>query len=254
MNEFPSMVVEQNSHVELSERFEVAFNQIHAVLKRLNPNENVDAFVKLLSDTRKKHASIESFYYELKQFAKLRNALVHEKLNMHTYIATPSEETVLQIERIASSLSNPPLVLNIATSAVVTIDFHATLEHVIHVMKTSSYSQFPVYNQGRFQFLLTEKGLTNWISSNIKDGMIRLTGIKANNLAVFEDEHNVKFINRKMDIFELEEIFEEAFQKKQRLEAVIVTETGSPVETPLGIITPWDLIEIDIISPGVLIK
>jgi hypothetical protein len=32
---------------------------------------------------------------------------------------------------------------------------------------------------------------------------------------------------------------------KKKLEAVIITENGKKDEAPLGIITPWDLIEID---------
>jgi hypothetical protein len=92
---------------ELAERFEVAFNQIHSVLKRLNPHDQNDAFMKLLSEASRRHSYFQSFFVDLKQYAKLRNALVHEKLRMRTYIACPHEEVVLHIEKIARLLTAP---------------------------------------------------------------------------------------------------------------------------------------------------
>ncbi|MFC0187270.1 CBS domain-containing protein [Fictibacillus aquaticus] len=235
---------------DLAERFEVAFNQIHHILKRLNPDEYNDAFVKLLSDSSRKHRAIQRVYYDLRQFAKLRNALVHEKLRKHTYIATPSIEAVLQIENIAHVLDKPPSVTQIATAAVVTIGMDTPIEKVIQIMNESSYNQFPVYESNTFQFLLTESGLTSWMGASILNENISLAGKKARDIQPFESEHNVVFVNRSMDIFELEDIYEECFQNKQKLEAAIVTNHGSPLEKPLGIITPWDLIEIDLLHHG----
>ncbi|MBM7606355.1 putative transcriptional regulator [Metabacillus crassostreae] len=238
--------IQENS--ALAERFEVAFNRIHHVLKTLNPHEYQDAFVKLLSISSRKHPFINSFYVDLKQFAKLRNALVHERLQTNTYIATPNEDVVLQIEKIARQLSAPPKVMKIATKTVVTLQSTHSIEYVIKTMDTSSYNQFPIYRDHEFSFLLTEGGLTSWLASNIKDGQINLTKSTANELNGFEDKHNVSFVSKNMNILELEDLFEQYFQQKKKLEAVIVTENGSRNERPLGIITPWDLIEIDLLQ------
>ncbi|WP_226670861.1 CBS domain-containing protein [Metabacillus litoralis] len=240
-----SMKVQGDS--ALSERFEVAFNNIHHVLKQLNPHEYQDAFMKLLSISSRKHHFIQSFYGDLKQFAKLRNALVHEKLQTDTYIATPNEEIVLQIEKIARQLSAPPKVMKIATKTVVTLQSTHSIEYVIKTMATSSYNQFPIYQDHQFSFLLTEGALTNWLARHIKDGQINLTKSTADELKGYEDEHNVSFVSKNMNILELEDLFEQFFQQKRKLEAVIVTENGSSNERPLGIITPWDLIEIDLL-------
>lgn len=230
----------------LAERFEVAFNQIHGVLKRMNPHEYNDAFMKLLTETSQKHRYIQNFFYELRQFAKLRNALVHEKLKVRTYIATPSKEAVTLIEKIASLLNRPPAVTNIASKSVTTIDLTTPIEKVIQLMHESSYNQLPVYENGVFVFLLTEDGLTSWLASSIRNGTIDLNGHTASEIQDYEKEHNVAFIGRNINIFELEDMYEGAFQSHRKLEAVIVTETGSPLEKPLGIITTWDLIEIDL--------
>lgn len=94
------------SNSDLVERFEVAFNQIHHILKRLNPNEYNDAFMKLLTDSSRKHRVIQQVYYDLKQFAKLRNALVHEKLERKTFIATPMKTRFLKLKISPSCYPN----------------------------------------------------------------------------------------------------------------------------------------------------
>ncbi|MGG1559593.1 hypothetical protein ABEH82_16230, partial [Geobacillus thermoleovorans] len=64
---------------KLSERFEAAFNRIHAQLKKIANVTHTDAFTSLVHITSKKHALIRSVKEELLQYAKLRNAIVHEK-------------------------------------------------------------------------------------------------------------------------------------------------------------------------------
>ncbi|WP_180954200.1 hypothetical protein [Bacillus sp. M6-12] len=50
---------------------------------------------------------------------------------------------------------------------------------------------------------------------------------------------------KNIDIFEAEDLFEKAHKHKQYLSIIIITENGMPHEAPLGLITAWDLIEID---------
>ncbi|WP_078553691.1 CBS domain-containing protein [Bacillus alkalicellulosilyticus] len=233
---------------ELAERFEVAFNQIHEVLKRLNQFETNDAFMKLLTDTSNKHNYIRSFYYDLRQFAKLRNALVHEKFKKKTYIATPHEETVRSIERIARLLKQPITVMNIATSNVLTLQMEMTIDQVIQTMNNSEYNQYPVYQNGSFSFLLTDGGLTKWLGTMLTQESIQFSSYTTADIQLHEKDHVVEFVPQSMNIFELEDLFEELFQDGRKLEAVIVTENGSPAEQPLGIVTAWDLIEIDLLT------
>ncbi len=243
-------LVESND--DLTERFEVAFNLIHNVLKRLNPYAESDAFTKMLSISRRKHAFLNSFYYELKQFAKLRNALVHEKFEKQTYIATPHEKTVEIIERIAKYLSKPPSVMEIATKEIVQFHLIESLETILKKMDIHCYHQFPVYNNEKFAFLLTDRGITKWFSSHIKNGVIEIAQATASDLQPFENEHYVLFVSKEMNIFELEEIYEKSFKESTKLEAVIVTNNGSVFEQPLGMITAWDLIEIDLLYSEII--
>jgi hypothetical protein len=144
------------------------------VLKRLNPHDQNDAFMKLLSEASRRHSYFQSFFVDLKQYAKLRNALVHEKLRMRTYIACPHEEVVIHIEKIARLLTAPPKAMTIASKTVITLLSSHSIEYIIQTMNTLSYNQFPIYQDGKFSFLLTEGGLTGWLATNIRNGKIQL--------------------------------------------------------------------------------
>lgn len=71
--------------------------------------------------------------------------------------------------------------MKIATKTVVSLQSTHSIEYVIKTMDTSSYNQFPIYQDHKFSFLLTEGGLTSWLASNIKDGQINLVNSTAKN-------------------------------------------------------------------------
>ncbi len=83
----------------LSERFESAFNQIHENLKKL-VSADTDKFTSLLRYGNHLK-SVQAYQDELYQYAKLRNAIVHEKVSPGYYIAEPHEKVVERIEKIA---------------------------------------------------------------------------------------------------------------------------------------------------------
>lgn len=105
--------------------------------------------MKLLSEASRRHSYFQSFFVDLKQYAKLRNALVHEKLRMRTFIAYPHEEVVLHIEKIARLLTASHKAITIASKTVITLLSSHSIEYIIQTMNTSSYNQFPIYQDGK---------------------------------------------------------------------------------------------------------
>ncbi|WP_421381668.1 CBS domain-containing protein [Bacillus salacetis] len=227
----------------LSERFEAAFNQIHEQLKKL-VSARTDRFTSLVRFGMR-HKAVETFEDELIQFAKLRNAIVHEKISPGYYIAEPHQEVVERIEKIAGILLKPNYAMSIATKNVIWFDGEDSLEGVIHEMKQCTYSQFPVYKDGLCVGLLTTRGIVNWMAEHIAGSVVNLHNFQVKDILDYEKTRPISHVPKSINIFEVEEIFEEHHQKKLELEAVIITENGLPHETPLGIVTAWDLIEID---------
>jgi hypothetical protein len=243
VNEEMTTVVEKN----LSERFKVAFNQIHSWLRKNIKGALSDKFTDLLKNGFPQNSLIRKNYNDLKMFARLRNSIVHEKVGKGFYIAEPHEKVVVQIEKIATLVFQPKYALLIGLKPVVYYDESAGLLDVLSVIKTKPYSIFPIYDQKGFKWLLTAECIIHWLAQNLSDKAINLEHIKVKDLYEISKKKPVEFVGRDSDMFEVEEIFEQYHQKNRRLDAVIITASGKKSEKPLAIITPRDLVEMDTI-------
>ncbi|MBM7618475.1 putative transcriptional regulator [Bacillus tianshenii] len=228
----------------LSERFEIAFNQIHGSLKKLAKNTTNDKFSALLR-LSSHHRMIQAFQDELYQYAKLRNALVHEKKAAGYYIAEPHEEVVQRIENISKTLSKPNYALSIASKDVITFDWEDDLDDVMSKMKQFPFSQYPVYREKECVGLLTTRGMVNWMTDHVASRIVDLSDIKIRDVFQYEQKHPITFAPKNLNILEAEDIFKDYHQQKQDLEMIIITENGKPEEVPLGVVTAWDIIEVD---------
>lgn len=227
-----------------SERYEVAFNRIHLELKKLVKNE-APHFVNLVYKGSKMFSLIQKYQEELHQFARLRNAIVHDRYDLGEYIAEPHEETVQRIEEIADIFSKPSKALSIATKDVITYNYEDTVEKLIQGIRKYSYSQYPIYQEKQCVGLLTAKSVVKWMALNVANNIVDLSEIKVKDMVPFEKKYALSFAPESINIFELEKIFVDAHLNKQILEAVLITKNGQADERPLGLVTSWDLIEMD---------
>lgn len=227
------------------ERFEIAFNQIHLILKGLAKDTRSDNFIDLLNNSKDKHATIRHHFEQLKQFARLRNAIVHEKVRQDYYIADPHWEIVYEIEQIRDILQKPPSAMAIASKPVLYFESDAPMNDILKAVAKFGYSQFPIYNNGLFKGLLTNGGIVRWFSRAVTDQCIMIDNMKPSDILPIEKTHNAGFLSEEKTIFDVEALFESHFNQKKKIEAVIITSSGNKNEPPLGIITPWDLIQID---------
>lgn len=228
----------------LSERFEVAFNQVHDAMKDI-VNINDDRFVVLVKVGAKKYQIIETFKKDLEQYAKLRNAIVHEKMEVGYYIAEPNARVVEHIEKIANVFNRPNYALSIATKKVLHFDYNDSILKVTEAIRQYNYSKYPIYKNKEYVGLLTSGAIVKWMAQNMINSFVNLDDTHVFDIMKYEKEHQVDFVAKSTNIFDVETIFEKSHKVKKKLEAVIITENGNKNETPLGIITPWDLIEID---------
>lgn len=233
-----------NQTYHLSERFEVAFNQIHEALQSI-VKINDNRFKVLLDVGSRKHKMIAHYYDELKQYAKLRNALVHDKRELGFYIAEPHVDVVEQIEKIAAIFTKPNYALSIATKEVISFDCEDPILSILPTIKKYGYAQYPVYKNKACVGLLKTGDIVNWLSDNIRQSIVDLTDVKVWDCIHSVKQHPMIFVPKSIDVFAVEDIFEDKHKEDADLEVVIITENGDRSETPLGMVTAWDLIEID---------
>jgi predicted transcriptional regulator len=173
---------------------------------------------------------------------------VHDKIELGFYIAEPHVSVVNKIENIASQLVQPRDALSIATKPVFFYYEDAKLKDILTVINKRSYSIFPIYDKNGFKWPLTTDCIIKWFADNMVENIIQLDDVKVKDLFPLKRSTPIEFVRKDADMFVIEEIFEKYHVKKQKLEAVIVTETGRQSEKPLGIVTSWDLVEIDVLD------
>ena len=96
-----------------------------------------------------------------------RNCLVHEKTHPYKNLAVPTIETVDMLEGIAQQFTNPARAIPTFRKAVETVETSTSLASVLRTIAKRDFSQFPVYESGAFRGLLTENGITRWLSHHV---------------------------------------------------------------------------------------
>ncbi|MEH7884060.1 CBS domain-containing protein [Bacillus sp. JJ1609] len=234
------------NHKEQSGKFETAFNRIHKALREMVKETESDAFVELLYSGYKNHSLIRKYKSDLHQFAKLRNAIVHERVNADFYIAEPHIEVVERIEEICREFEKPQTALSIATSPVFYYYEDAYLKDVLKVINKFDFTRFPVYDKDdKYVALLTSTEIIQWMAKHFSSEVIHFEDVRIKELLTKGKNYFVTFVTEDASLYEIEELFERYHTRGKKLQAVIITETGDRHGKPIGVITPWDLLDSD---------
>jgi CBS domain-containing protein len=225
-----------------SEKFLTAFTKIEKQLKsRLNNRRDIgfSRAVKLLKNS---NALVRRYSDDLLLFAELRNAIVHNKIDMAYAIAEPHDSIVQRIERIEKELTHPVLVGSTFSKKVYTFQKNDSLADMLMIIREKDLSKFPIYEHGVFKGLLTQKGIAKWLANNNGDHRLA-SETTIGEVLPFEDEENYQFIAGKASVYRAMELFKEQIGKGKRLEALLITKTGKSQEELVGIVTAWDILD-----------
>jgi len=225
-----------------SDRFLTAFNRIEQSLKDIVDSKEYMPFFKLIDNAKRKNAVIRRYEDDLREYADLRNAIVHHRTSTEFTIAEPHDQVVAFIEKIDETLSTPMTVGEMFKRNVQVFQVTDTLSQALQVIRDRHFTQLPVYDGDTFKGLLTSVGVTMWLASTVEKEVISREMTTLGEMLNHEvSEKNHRFIPKETSIYEAEEIFKQALAKGIRLEALLITDTVLLV----GIITPLDLIKIE---------
>jgi predicted transcriptional regulator len=227
-----------DEQTDLWERFQAAYNSIDRFFRKTLNRGKECSFSALVKEYSQSRPRFDVDF--VRMAADLRNILVHEKTSPNFHLAIPTVPIVERLEAITAELTNPKRVFPHFQRPVETLSSDQCVFSVLEIIKDRSYSQFPVYNSDqKFCGLLTENGLTRWLAKNVtrelplvdfQDTPVRRI------LAAEEKRPNCVFFARTRTV---DEVLTE-FGTNPAIEAVIITQTGSRHERPLGIATRWD--------------
>ncbi|MEJ2186888.1 MAG: CBS domain-containing protein [Gemmatimonadota bacterium] len=195
-----------------SDRFLAAFARLEDALEALTGGRrHRESFANMVHQAGRKNASIRMFENDLREFAELRNAIVHDR--GHGYvIAEPHDEVVSEIERVTDIVLDPPRVSSLLDGTVVTLRPDQTLGDVAGAIRQTGFAQYPVYDDGALVGLVLEFA---------------------------NSAHAV--VGRDAAVLDVVELFAENARHGRHLTAVLITRSGGDDESPLGIFTAADL-------------
>ncbi|HLG27045.1 MAG TPA: CBS domain-containing protein [Paenisporosarcina sp.] len=227
--------------VRNSERFLTAFHRIEQSMKDIIGTNDHLSFFKLVELSKRKNAIVRRYEEDLREYATLRNAIVHHKTSTEYAIAEPHDEIVQALETIDEALAKPITVGQMFERNVSILQAKDTLNDALKLIRDKQFTQIPVYDGNVFVGLLTAVGIMFWLANHVEKENISWEITVESTLQHEKKKENHLFVPRDMSIFEAEELFKDAIAKGRRLEALLITDEKGLV----GIVTPLDLIEIE---------
>lgn len=212
-----------------SDRFLKTFNMIEHHLRKVTKKEKDTTFSTLIDLASRSDAAVRALKEDLKEFAELRNAIVHDvrKWKDGRPIAEPNDWAVAEIERIASLLTDPPKVIPLFQKKVFTLEVNDPIAKAVKSMFDHSFSQIPIYDGQEFMGLLTTNTVVRWLGACVAEDILSLTETSvASVLSYTEDPDNYCFFGRKATLFEALEKFQDYARDGKKLEAILITESG----------------------------
>ncbi|QBP39661.1 MULTISPECIES: CBS domain-containing protein [Paenisporosarcina] len=223
-----------------SDRFLTAFRRMEQSMKEIIGTTDRLSFHKLVDLSKRKNAIIRRYEEKLREYATLRNAIVHHKTSTEYAIAEPHDEIIEALELIGEAVARPVTVGEMFEKNVSILQAKDTLKDALLIIQEKQYLQIPVYNGKVFIGLFTSVGLMFWIANNVEKGDISWEITVESTLKHENKKENHLFVPREMSIFEAEEIFKESLANGRRLEALLISDQLGLV----GIVTVLDLMKI----------
>lgn len=221
--------------------------------KSLSVEKNDMSFTQKVNTLRTKGDHIISrFYVELLIYAKLRNVIVHDTTSDEP-VARPSDATIEKMRRIIQLMTQAPLALDsIAhpyTELLITKPHHKAAE-LMRRMHKAKASYVPVIEEGFLAGVFSMSTLSAYINAKGTAGLNEELTIAQ--LEPFYRINNSKrteaFFSARADadIYEIDNIFNKTVNTELTIGAVFITHDGSINGQLLGMITPFDLVRINI--------
>jgi CBS domain-containing protein len=213
---------------------------------QLNVDDNVP-HRNLIERLAKKNNIFAKYKDNLVDFAKLRNAIVHNPYRGFAEpIAEPHNNIVELYRNIKIKIINPPMAIDISVKIrnIFCASASDNVMEVMRVMSQNTFSHVPIVKNGRVLGIFSQFAIFSYLVKNqsvcldsnviIKD-FEEFTSLERHDAEYFE------FVSRDTLASEIESMFRSRNANQKRLGVVFVTESGSQTEKLLGMITAVDL-------------
>lgn len=112
------------------------------------------------------------------------------------------------------------------------------LSEALKLMDEQRYSQV-VAQDGPSLRLVSAEGITRWLLEHGESGAVSLENTRIRDVLEMEPQDTLVVLSENSTVSEAMS----AFVQQPSLIAIVVTASGSDTEPPIGIVTPWDLLD-----------
>ncbi len=218
------------------------YNELTAILQQKSAGERNSEYASLVREVANKDAVVRRRRAFLLAVGRLRNAIVHDRNYPPRVIADPREDIVDELRRTIDTISHPEKVIPRFQRDVRVFEPDDPLAECLEYMGKRDFSQVVVHTSGMYRLLSTE-GIVAWLAKSRDVGLADIEAGTVSEALELEDGRSCRYISRREPVDVAMEVFQEALSKGiPRLLAILVTENGKETERPLGIVTPWDLL------------
>lgn len=223
--------------------FITRFNELEAHLLKMTRAAKGRAFYQLLDDAARLDASVRRHRDCLKDYADLRNAIVHHRTFPGEIIAEPTAETLSKLAAIIEDIEAPRRVIPSFQREIRCFSPDEQLAQALRHMREHDFSQIVVRRE-MLLTLLTVEGIARWLEQQATDDIISVSDATIGEALAYDVDDAFEVIVRNTTVYEAYEAFASALSREHpRLFAIIITHAGKRTEKPLGIITPWDVMQ-----------
>jgi predicted transcriptional regulator len=229
--------------MERATEFIQLYNQLSSRLSELAGGDRGIPFTTLADRVARGNSAVRAFLSELKDFAALRNAIVHNNGFPVRVIAEPSEGALTEFKDIVNRILSPPKLIPRFQKVIRCFNEGDRISTALEYMAQHDYSQIVVKDGSHLIRVLTAEGIARWLAQNAHAELVDIHNTTIKHVVLLEPPQAFELISRERTIYDASQVFSTALERrKERIFAIVITHSGKQKEEPLGIVTPWDVI------------
>lgn len=225
--------------------FIASYNKIDSQLREMYGFKPSQSFTDVVRRSAEKNAVVRRYENELADYARLRNAIVHQSTDGRI-IAVPCDDVVENIRLIERLLCSPPTVgETLEDKRIVSIEAELSLKQAVMLMARTGYSNIPVYRGKRMIGIVNNRRVLRELGDVLAQGRGADRWLSETPVADILAESDLfvyyKYLGKKDSL----QAVVEAFEENRKLLAVCVSENGRAGERIVNFVTSADLPRIN---------
>ncbi|WP_026476600.1 CBS domain-containing protein [Alkaliphilus transvaalensis] len=229
------------------EEFIQIYNDLDREIKNALKLNNSIFHVKALEIMSKKNDLIAQNLELLKQYARLRNCIVHDTVTgVKGAIAVPLPEVIEHYRSVLNRFRNPLTVYDICThrSKMLVATPDSLILDITDAMENLLISRVPLLDNEAVVGVFNGHVLIHYLASTKKCLLSNNTLMKDLKEFTELESHRKEqflFVNKTLNIYEAKNYFKDRNRDQHRLIGLFITSDGTKDGKLLGLLTEWDL-------------